>query len=95
MESSANQVCTGNWRRHKVGGKLQRKWGWFWRTADSNGTGWNYVDTYIWAYLYKNCRNNNPTDWRAKARGTVQNFSGRSASETDLSDVVHDVLCGL
>ena len=35
MEAEASHFCSGDWISHKVRGKLQRKWGWFWRTEDT------------------------------------------------------------
>ncbi len=96
MSASATHFCAGDdWKRHKVDGRLQRKWGWFWRTTDNDGTGWSYVENRITAWLFTSCKNDNLTHWRSKAIGVVEAWDGRASRLTSYSDVVRDVECGV
>ena len=92
MEAEASHFCSGNWIAHKVRGKLQRKWGWFWRTEDTQTTLWEFDDNTIWATTVRTCGSNDETDWRSKATGWVR-YDGGSSTRNHTSDRVDDVEC--
>ena len=73
-------------------GKLQRKWGWFWRTEDTLTTPWEDDDNTIWATTRQNCGSNDETDWRSKATGWVE-YDGGYSIRNHTSDEVRDVEC--
>ena len=92
MESAAWQSCIGNWYRQEVNGWLKYRWGWWWRTADYEDSGWTYYQNPVDVYLSRNCGDTDLTKWRTKARGYAQLASGVTGSKSATSSEVN-VVC--
>ena len=87
MVAEASHFCSGNWIGHKVRGKLQRKWGWFWTTQDTHTTPWEYDDSMISAPTQRDCGSNHVTKWRSKGTGWVE-YSGGYSIQNHTSEEV-------
>jgi hypothetical protein len=77
IEGTGYHWCSGPWARHRLIGRLQRKWGFvFWITEATANTYWQYDDE-IRAYPAFDCDSDNTRTWRNRSTGEVYAQDGR------------------
>ena len=89
VKATGYHWCSGPWIRHKLDGRMLRKWGWFvWIIEDTDSTYWEYDDAEIQAYPTVSCYNSNTTTWRNRSTGTVEGSNGFSSVRSHNSDTI-------
>jgi hypothetical protein len=77
IEGTGYHWCSGPWARHRLIGRLQRKWAFiFWITEATADTYWQYDDE-IEAYPAFDCVSDNTRTWRNRSTGEVVAKDGR------------------
>lgn len=87
IDGSGYHWCAGPWRRHRLIGKLQRKWGFiFWITQATTDTYWQYEDNELRDYPAFDCDSDILRTWRNRAMGEVVAMDGRSSTKFHISE---------
>lgn len=87
IEGTGYQWCSGPWARHRLVGRLQRKWGFvFWITEATASTYWQYDDDTIEVYPAFDCVSDNLRTWRNRSTGEVIAKDGRRSIRVHISE---------
>lgn len=78
IEGTGYHWCSGPWARHRLIGRLQRRWGFFfWITEATADTYWEYDEDEIRTYPAFDCGSDNTRAWRNRSTGEVVAKDGR------------------
>lgn len=94
IEGTGYHWCSGPWQRHRLTGRLQRKWGFiFWRTEATATTYWQYEDDTIEVNPAFDCVSDNNRTWRNRSTGEVIAQDGRRSIRVHISESTITEFC--